>query len=99
MEEHARRVQHRAQKRASAAFDPCGCVAHDIVEVDRSAAGDRRPRRVEGFAGGVDQQRVGKPGERGSDPVDRGKGAPWVHRPTYNTEVKVRVKSRREPWG
>ena len=40
-----------------------------------------------------------EPGELGDHPVDGGKGTPGVHSPTYNTEVKVRVESRRQQWG
>ena len=99
MEEHARRVQHRPQERASAAFDARACVAHDGVDVDRAPpaidvrAASRASRAASTNSG------WGRPESAADDPVDRGKGAPGVHRPTYNTEVKVRAKSRREQWG
>jgi hypothetical protein len=36
---------------------------------------------------------VREAGEPAHDPVDRGKGAPGVHSPTYNMKVKVRATS------
>ena len=57
---------------------------------------DRHPGVRDRVTRSIGEQRVGEAGEPAHDPVDRGKGTPGVHRPTYNMKVKVCARS---PYG
>ena len=96
VQQHAGRVHDGAEPGALQPLDPARRVTDDGFLVDVAAGRDRHPSVRDRVPRGIGEQRVGEAGEPAHDPVDRGKGTPGVHRPTYNMKVKVCARS---PYG